>query len=93
LEGKEYQFTQEEGWGCLRLPLFLEQKRARLDVQYWTGYGEDPAQVPPPLKHAILMYGAFLYENRGDEPMSQGISESIWALLQPYRVRHFVLSS
>jgi uncharacterized phiE125 gp8 family phage protein len=39
-------------------------------VTYFAGYGESPADVPPPAKHSILMILAHWYSNR--EAVVQG---------------------
>jgi phage conserved hypothetical protein, phiE125 gp8 family len=49
------------------------------------GYGVDASAVPAPLKTAILLTLAILYENRG-QVESQTLIDSISALCWPYRV-------
>ncbi|HUM33631.1 MAG TPA: head-tail connector protein [Candidatus Saccharicenans sp.] len=49
------------------------------------GYGDSPDKVPTPLKTAILLALAILYENRG-QVESQTLIDSISALCWPYRV-------
>lgn len=49
------------------------------------GYGTDASSVPAPLKTAILIALAILYENRG-QVESQTLIDSISGLCWPYRV-------
>lgn len=49
------------------------------------GYGVDASAVPAPLKTAILLTLAILYENRG-KVESQVLLDSISALCWPYRI-------
>lgn len=49
------------------------------------GYGADASAVPAPLKTAILIALAILYENRG-KVESQVLLDSISALCWPYRI-------
>ncbi|MCX7973745.1 MAG: head-tail connector protein [Candidatus Aminicenantes bacterium] len=49
------------------------------------GYGDTPDKVPSPLKVAILVALAILYENRGAVE-SQKLQDAISALCWPYRV-------
>ena len=37
-----------------------------LAVEFVAGYGDTPASVPPPIRLALLLMVAWLYENRGD---------------------------
>ena len=53
-------------------------------VAFTAGYGDAAADVPPPLKEAILELIAFLYENRGEAPAELPLD--CLALLAPYRV-------
>jgi len=58
-----------------------------LTVQFVAGYGDDPAAVPPPIKHAVLLLTAHLYENRGDADSHP--PPPVKALLWPYRMMFF----
>lgn len=56
---------------------------------YWTGYGEAPEAVPGPLRHAVLMLTAHLFERR--EMVISGtiiteIPKTLDWLVDPYRV-------
>ena len=53
-------------------------------VAFTAGYGGAAANVPPPLKEAILELIAFLYENRGEAPAELPLD--CLALLAPYRI-------
>ncbi|MDD3371565.1 MAG: head-tail connector protein [Alphaproteobacteria bacterium] len=61
-----------------------------LVVTYTTGYGDDAASVPEPIRAAIRELVAQWYEHRGDDdayPFRQ-TSFIAQALLAPYRIRH-----
>tara|TARA_Y100001937_G_scaffold53300_1_gene73515 strand:- start:1858 stop:2544 length:687 start_codon:yes stop_codon:yes gene_type:complete len=58
-------------------------------IQYVAGYGASSA-VPQDIKSACLIYGAYLYEHRGDRVFSgndhvQSVPYTATQLLQPYR--------
>ena len=55
-----------------------------LDVE--TGYGDEPEDVPEPLRQAIRMLVAHWYENRGLTGEGQLLPQSVAALLAPYRM-------
>jgi uncharacterized phiE125 gp8 family phage protein len=60
-----------------------------IEIDYATGYGATAAEVPAPLRHAVLMLVAHWFENR--EAASLGIVSSsvalgVDALVGPYRV-------
>lgn len=52
-----------------------------ITITYSAGYGSNAANIPTPIKHAILTHVASLYDDRSQEAMP---SASV-ALLQPYR--------
>lgn len=53
------------------------------EVDFTAGYGVEPADIPTPLRQAVLLFVAHLYEHReGDIPP---LPLMIGALLQPYR--------
>ena len=53
------------------------------EVDFTAGYGEEPADIPTPLRQAVFLLIAHLYEHReGDIPP---LPLMIGALLQPYR--------
>ncbi|MEI9887040.1 MAG: head-tail connector protein [Rhizomicrobium sp.] len=53
-------------------------------VAFTAGYGAAAANVPPPLRGAILELIAFLYEHRGEAPAE--LPQDCLALLAPYRI-------
>jgi uncharacterized phiE125 gp8 family phage protein len=58
-----------------------------LDIE--VGYGDAPADVPEPLRHAIRVLAAHWYENRGLISAAHGVAvlpQSVSALIKPYRV-------
>lgn len=60
-----------------------------VSLRFVAGYGDDGADVPAPILHAIKLYISHLYENR--EPVVTGtistaIPETLHALLYPYQV-------
>lgn len=62
-------------------------RQANLDhvqVQFVAGYGTDGSTVPQPIRTAILLITAFLYENRGDAG-GEMPRAARW-LLDPYRL-------
>lgn len=59
-----------------------------LEIDLVAGFGDQPADVPPPIRHALLLLVSHWYENR--EPALVGhpstrIPLSVSDLLQPYR--------
>ena len=61
-------------------------------IKFTVGYGESAADVPAPIRQAILMLVAHLYENRSalidpltNSPSTNVMPFSVSALLQPYR--------
>jgi uncharacterized phiE125 gp8 family phage protein len=70
----------------------VEQGRPNaVEITYFAGYGDDPADVPAPVRHAIKLVVAHLYEN--PDIVSAGqlftIPMSCDYLLSPYRVITF----
>jgi uncharacterized phiE125 gp8 family phage protein len=55
---------------------------ASIEIAFDAGYGDDPADVPAPLRQAILLQLAHLFENREPTALAQGAAD----LLAPYRV-------
>lgn len=63
-------------------------------VRYKAGYGSNSSDVPQPIRQAILMLAAHMYENReGQAPEAKyeaqaesRLPSTVAALLQPYRV-------
>jgi uncharacterized phiE125 gp8 family phage protein len=61
-----------------------------IEIDFTAGYGDAPADVPQPIRQALLLLTAHWYENR--EPVEIGaaatvIPNSISELLSPYRRR------
>lgn len=61
-----------------------------IEIQFTAGYGALAADVPAPLRQAILLLVAHWFENR--EPLIEGampksFPDAIIGLLEPYRVR------
>lgn len=59
-----------------------------IEIDFTAGY----STIPPPIKHAILLYLATLYENRETFAIGSSVSPELphnasW-LLEPYRVVH-----
>lgn len=54
-------------------------------IQFKGGYGDAAANVPGPIKAAMLLMLGHLYENRGDEEMPP-FPSAVDALLSPYEV-------
>ena len=70
----------------LRL-LQLGQGGAGLIIGFSAGYGATPDKVPMPIRQAILMLTAWLYENRGDAGGDWPVV--VDRLLAPYRIMYF----
>ena len=60
--------------------------RAGIEIDIVAGFGA-PADVPQPLRQAILMLVARLYENRGDgmEPAPEHLRGAVHSLIAPFR--------
>ncbi|GAK34420.1 phage gp6-like head-tail connector protein [alpha proteobacterium Q-1] len=64
------------------VPLGLS--RDRFEIDFIAGYGDQPAMVPAPLRHAILLMVAAFHQSRGTtENVLSGVVRS---LLDPYRM-------
>ncbi len=57
---------------------------SRIEIEFSAGYGDDPADVPLPIKQAILLLLAQHYEHR-DGAESLSVPMMVDALLMPYR--------
>ncbi|CAO5675549.1 MAG: hypothetical protein HEEMFOPI_01094 [Holosporales bacterium] len=55
------------------------------EVTYTSGYGDHAHAIPSPLRHAILLVIADLYENRGNEQFSQ--SDFFKGLISPFTIK------
>jgi uncharacterized phiE125 gp8 family phage protein len=58
-----------------------------MQIDYLAGYGDTGDTVPAPIKHAILLLTAALYESRGD--VNAPLPEAAWAIMTPYRLWQF----
>lgn len=58
-----------------------------IEIRVVCGYA-NAAAVPPPIRQAILMLVGSFFENRGDEG-HRIIPDTVWKLLNPYRVKLF----
>jgi uncharacterized phiE125 gp8 family phage protein len=57
-------------------------------IDYTAGYDDaDPEAVPTPIRHAILLLTAFLYEQRGDAAAE--LPDAAARLMDPYRLWSF----
>jgi uncharacterized phiE125 gp8 family phage protein len=57
-------------------------------IDYTSGYDDaDPAAIPMPIRHAILMGTAYHFENRGD--VAADMPTAFYRLLDPYRLWTF----
>lgn len=66
-----------------------ERRAAGIEIDVTCGYGDDPEDVPEPLRQAIRLLCAHWYENRGIIAASGEVAvlpQSASALIAPYRV-------
>lgn len=54
-----------------------------ITITFQAGYGDAPADVPQPIRHAMLVLIGHLYENRSG---CEGVPKAVNHLLSPYRV-------
>jgi uncharacterized phiE125 gp8 family phage protein len=62
---------------------------AGIEIDVEAGYGDDPADVPQPLRQAITLLVAHWYENRGLIAVGQSFAvlpTTVAAMIAPYRV-------
>lgn len=69
------------------LPTSIPAPTKHISVVYVAGYGLDEASTPAPIRHAILMLTAMLYERRGDD--GGDWPGAVMSLLTPYRLISF----
>jgi len=67
-----------------------QRRRSGIEIDLVAGYGAGVAQVPQPIRHALLLLVAHWYEHR--DPIEIGaektrVPEAVSALLEPYRVK------
>lgn len=81
-------FVSDPGSGRLLInPSSWVYPSDHLQVDFTTGYGSDPTLIPAPVRQAILLITAHLYEHRGDA--SEEIPQAAGFLLAPYRLITF----
>lgn len=85
LEDSEYEIQQTQGHCFIYPHLSYWYGFSPLRIRYTAGYGKRKKEIPSPLRQALFIQIANLYENRGDDPTSQTISPLFFQLLQPYR--------
>jgi uncharacterized phiE125 gp8 family phage protein len=71
----------------LKAPLVPMIPAMSMQIDYVAGYGDDPENVPAPIRHGILLLTAYLYEGRGDVN-SEG-PDAAWSIMAPYRLFQF----
>lgn len=71
------------------------RKANGIEITFVSGYGENPSDVPEPIRVAILQYVTFLYEHRGDFERfpPPKLPTVLNQLLQPYKILRFSDSS
>jgi hypothetical protein len=68
-------------------PTTILRKTNGIKITATYGYGDDSDDVPKPIKQALLLMVAKLYENRGDDAAGEAmtIPDTAQMLLMPYR--------
>jgi uncharacterized phiE125 gp8 family phage protein len=79
--------TVEPAQISLKAPLVPMIPAMAMQIDYLAGYGDDPAAVPGPIRHGILLLTAHLYECRGD--VNAEMPDAAWAIMAPYRLWQF----
>lgn len=64
--------------------LVFAESHEPVEIVYEAGYGEKPTDIPPAIRHAILMFVADFYEHRESE--SQGPNAIARDMLDTYRI-------
>jgi uncharacterized phiE125 gp8 family phage protein len=77
----------EPGYVAVKPQLLPRIPQQSMSINYTAGYGIDPAAIPAPIRHAILLLTAFLYEQRGDA--SADMPSAAKMLMWPYRLWTF----
>jgi len=78
----------EPGYVAVKPQLVPRIPQQSMVIDYTAGYDDsDPDAVPMPIRHAILLLTAFLYEQRGDA--SSDMPAFARNLMQPYRLWTF----
>jgi len=55
-------------------------------ITFKAGYGDDADDVPQDLRHAVLLYAGWLYQNREDVGVESATVRAVDALAMPYKV-------
>lgn len=80
------ELVQDDQRPAVRLVDSAARAAARCDLDVSIGYGEAAADVPAPLRQAILMLATNWHARRGDHPeTSVTIPRAITTLVGPYR--------
>jgi uncharacterized phiE125 gp8 family phage protein len=78
----------EPGYVSVKPQLLPQIPQQSMIINYTSGYDDsDPEAVPMPIRHAILMLTAFLYEQRGDVAAEMPPVPAL--LMQQYRLWTF----
>lgn len=78
----------EPGYIAVKPQLLPQIPQQSMIIDYTAGYNDsDPNAVPVPIRHAILLLTAFLYEQRGD--VSGDMPAFARNLMAPYRLWTF----
>jgi uncharacterized phiE125 gp8 family phage protein len=78
----------EPGYVSVKPQLLPQIPQQSMIIDYTAGYDDsDPEAVPMPIRHAILLLTAFLYEQRGD--VSADMPPTAANLMQQYRLWTF----
>lgn len=93
LDAAEYQVVGVGGQGHI-VPAYNHTWPATryvpesVTVRFVAGYGDDPSDVPEPVRHAILLLVGHLFENREAVSVTQmhELPMAVESLITPYRV-------
>jgi uncharacterized phiE125 gp8 family phage protein len=78
----------EPGYVAVKPQLLPQIPQQSMVISYTAGYHDsDPAAVPAPIRHAILLLTAWLYEQRGD--VTADMPPAATLLMGPYRLWTF----
>nr|WP_278520633.1 head-tail connector protein [Brucella anthropi] len=69
-------------------PAVNDDRLAAVEVEFTTGYGDTPADVPAPIRTAILLLACHLYENREATSTADNMQKlplAVDALITPHR--------
>jgi uncharacterized phiE125 gp8 family phage protein len=78
----------EPGYVAVKPQLLPQIPQQSMIINYTSGYdASDPNAIPMPIRHAILLLTAWLYEQRGD--VTADMPSAAKALMWPYRLWTF----